>query len=171
MISKLKGVCNYPDRLVAVFDKLIWRTIGPKSFLFGTAQFSLWASGAVNYDYIVTNSIKSSLSGSRFLSQFGLLQNISKTLMHVIIWWTMYGKEVQWITNSLASVMAVPITSNCINFFYRVWLSIDICICIILTVETLIIINIIITMSSYLFINGGWGEGGLVNQFFFRMEP
>ena len=27
----------------SVFDKLIWRTIGPKSFLFGTAQFSLWA--------------------------------------------------------------------------------------------------------------------------------
>ena len=42
-----------------VFDKLIWRTIGPKSFLFGTAQFSLWASGTVNYDYIVTNSINS----------------------------------------------------------------------------------------------------------------
>ena len=26
-----------------VFDKLIWHTIGPKSFLFGTAQFFLWA--------------------------------------------------------------------------------------------------------------------------------
>ena len=25
----------------SVFDKLIWRTIGPKSFLFGTVQFSL----------------------------------------------------------------------------------------------------------------------------------
>ena len=41
----------------SVFDKLIWCTIGPKSFLFGTAQFSLWPSAAVNYDYIVTNSI------------------------------------------------------------------------------------------------------------------
>ena len=49
----------------SVFDKLIWRTISPKSFLFGTAQFSLWASGAVNYDYIVTNSINSLLIGSR----------------------------------------------------------------------------------------------------------
>ena len=39
------------------FDMLIWCTIGTKSFLFGTAQFSLWASGAVNYDYIVTNSL------------------------------------------------------------------------------------------------------------------
>ena len=30
---------------ISVFDKLIWCTIdiGPKSFLFGTAQFSLWA--------------------------------------------------------------------------------------------------------------------------------
>ena len=37
----------------SVFDKLIWCTIGPKSFLFGTAQFSLWASSTVNYDYIV----------------------------------------------------------------------------------------------------------------------
>ena len=40
----------------SVFDKLIWRTIDPKSFLFGTAEFSLWASGAgtYNYDYIIT---------------------------------------------------------------------------------------------------------------------
>ena len=30
---------------------------------FGTAQFSIWASGAVNYDYIVTNSISSLLIG------------------------------------------------------------------------------------------------------------
>ena len=38
----------------SVFNKLIWCTIGPKSFLhvFGTAQFSLWVSDAVNYDYI-----------------------------------------------------------------------------------------------------------------------
>ena len=50
---------------INVFDKLIWHIIGPKSFLFGTAQFSLWATGAVNYDYIVTNSIKSLLIGSR----------------------------------------------------------------------------------------------------------
>ena len=40
-----------------VFDKLIWCTIGPKSFLFGTAQLSFWASGTVKYDYIVTNSL------------------------------------------------------------------------------------------------------------------
>ena len=47
------------------FDKLIWHNVGPKSFLFGTAQFSLWASGAVNYDYIVNDSINSLLIGSR----------------------------------------------------------------------------------------------------------
>ena len=39
----------------SVFDKLIWCTIGPKSFLFGT----------VNYDYIVTNSINSFLIDSK----------------------------------------------------------------------------------------------------------
>ena len=49
----------YTYMYISVFDKLIWRTIGPKNFLFGTAQFSLQASGAVNYDYIVTNSINS----------------------------------------------------------------------------------------------------------------
>ena len=49
----------------AMLDKLIWYTIGPKSFLFGTAQLTLWASGTVNYDYIVTNSIISLLIGSR----------------------------------------------------------------------------------------------------------
>ena len=43
----------------SVFDKLIWCTIGPKSFFFGAAQFSLLASGTVNYDYIVSNSINS----------------------------------------------------------------------------------------------------------------
>ena len=48
-----------PLIMVSVFDKLIWRTTG--SILFGTAQFSLWASGTVNYDYIVTNSINSLL--------------------------------------------------------------------------------------------------------------
>ena len=48
----------------SVFDKLIWCTIGPKSFLSGTAKFSLWASGAGNYDYIITNSINSLLIGS-----------------------------------------------------------------------------------------------------------
>ena len=47
---------------ISVFDKLIWRTIGPKSFLFGTL---FGPDGAVNYDYIVTNSINSLLIGSR----------------------------------------------------------------------------------------------------------
>ena len=56
-------VCVYNS----VIDKLIWCTIGPKSFLFGTAQFSLWASGAVSYNYIVTNSNNSLLIGSRFI--------------------------------------------------------------------------------------------------------
>ena len=47
----------YTYTLTSVFDKLIWCTIGPKSFLFGTTQFSLWARGAVKYDYVVTNSL------------------------------------------------------------------------------------------------------------------
>ena len=55
------SLCMY----TSVFDKLIWCTIGPKSFLFSTAQFSIWANGAVNYDYIVTNNINSLLIGSR----------------------------------------------------------------------------------------------------------
>ena len=43
MTSRL--LYNYVDLNVicSVFDKLIWCTIGSKSFLFGTAQFSLWA--------------------------------------------------------------------------------------------------------------------------------
>ena len=51
--------------MCSVFDKFIWRTIGLKGFLFGTAEFFLWASGAGNYDYIITNSINSLLIGSR----------------------------------------------------------------------------------------------------------
>ena len=51
---------------ISDFDKLVWCTNGPKSFLFGTAQFPLFGpDGAVNYDYIVTNSINSLLIGSR----------------------------------------------------------------------------------------------------------
>ena len=60
------------------------------SFL-DTSQFSLQASGEVNYDYIVTNSIKSLLIGSRCFSNahtlnifepiWPMLQNLSKTMM------------------------------------------------------------------------------------------
>ena len=39
------------------FDKLIWCTIGPKSFLFGLHSSLFGRDGAVNYDYIATNSI------------------------------------------------------------------------------------------------------------------
>ena len=42
----------------------------PKSFLFGTAQFTLWASGTVNYDYIVANSINSSVNRLKMYSQW-----------------------------------------------------------------------------------------------------
>ena len=35
--------CRVYIIVTSVFDKLIWLTIGPKRFLFGTAQFSLWA--------------------------------------------------------------------------------------------------------------------------------
>ena len=59
--SQLLHVCTS----CSVFDKLIWRIIGTKGFLFGTAQFSLWASGTINYDSTVTNSINSLLIGSR----------------------------------------------------------------------------------------------------------
>ena len=46
---------------ICVFDKLLWRIIGPKGFLFGTAIVLSWArdsaESTVNYDYIVPNSI------------------------------------------------------------------------------------------------------------------
>ena len=56
----------------SVFDKrtCMWCTIGPKSFLFGAAQFSLFGpDGAVtcNYDYtyVISITINSLLIGSR----------------------------------------------------------------------------------------------------------
>ena len=72
-----------------VFDKLIWCTIGPKSFLFRTAPFS-GPNGTVNYGYIVTNSINSLLIALRSIPNdahivepiWHMLQNISETLMH-----------------------------------------------------------------------------------------
>ena len=45
-LSSNKKVCNIMSSFIVMkqcFNKLIWRTIDPKSFLFGTAQFSLWA--------------------------------------------------------------------------------------------------------------------------------
>ena len=77
---------------INVFDKIIWHTIGPKSILFGTEQLSLWADGAVNYDYIVTNSINSLLAQNVFPMAHSLtivepiwpmLQKLSKTLMYM----------------------------------------------------------------------------------------
>ena len=72
---------------ISVFDKLIWHTIGPKSFLFGTAQFSLWASGTINYDYVVTNSINCLLTVFAMVHTltiiepfWPMLQNVSKPL-------------------------------------------------------------------------------------------
>ena len=59
-------------------------------------QFSLWASGTVNYDYIVTNSINSLLIGSRCIHNgahtnhfepiWPKLQNLSKTLAYIYIY-------------------------------------------------------------------------------------
>ena len=67
---------------ISVFDKLIWCTIGLKSFLFGTAQFSLWANGAVSYDYIVTNSINSLLIGSRYIPNGAHTNHLWANLAH-----------------------------------------------------------------------------------------
>ena len=44
---------------ISIFDKLTWRTIAPKNFLFGNCT--------VNYDYILTNSIKSLLISSKYI--------------------------------------------------------------------------------------------------------
>ena len=66
----------------SVFDNLIWCIIGPKSFLFGTAWFSLWASGAVNFDYIVTNSISSLLIGSRCILNGAHTNHFRANLAH-----------------------------------------------------------------------------------------
>ena len=52
-------------QLIMIILSLTALTVCLRSFLFGAAQFSLLASGAVNYDYIVTNSINCLLIGSR----------------------------------------------------------------------------------------------------------
>ena len=63
--------------------KLIWHTIDPKSFLFGTAHFSFCASGAVNYDYIFTNSINSLLTGSRYIPNGAHINNLAHASKHI----------------------------------------------------------------------------------------
>ena len=65
------------------------RTIGPKSFLFGTVQYSpLSKMAAVNYDYIITNSINSLLIGSRCIPN-SAHTNLGNNLVNV------YGPIVQ----------------------------------------------------------------------------
>ena len=59
-ITVFPHICNMLATLFLI-KLILWCTIGPISFLFGTAQFSYWAIGAANYDYIVTNSINSLL--------------------------------------------------------------------------------------------------------------
>ena len=80
---------------ICVFDKLLWRIIGPKGFLFGTAIVLSWArdsaESTVNYDYIVPNSInffsRCIPNGIYILTiaelNWPTLQNMSKTLMHI----------------------------------------------------------------------------------------
>ena len=52
-------------------------TIGPRSFLFGTAQFSLCTSGTVNYDYIVTNIIKSFFNWLQMYNVFPMAHTLT----------------------------------------------------------------------------------------------
>ena len=50
---------------ISVFDKLIWHTIDPKSFCLTLHSSHFRPDGAVDYDYIVTNSL---LIGSKCIS-------------------------------------------------------------------------------------------------------
>ena len=59
----------------------------PKELLIQHYTVLFWASGAVNYEYVVTNSINSQLIGSRCIPNgtivepiWPILQNLSKTL-------------------------------------------------------------------------------------------
>ena len=96
---------------ISVFEKLIWHTIGPKSFLFGTAQFSLWASGAVNYDYIVTNSITSLLIWSRCIPNGA----------HTNHFWTNLAHASRLIKN--CDIHALYNTELYSTMKYRAWMN------------------------------------------------
>ena len=87
----------YTISRLRVLDKLS-DIIGPKIFLFGTAKFSLWASGIVNFDFAVTNSINS-VNWIKFPMVHTLtivepiwpmLQNISKPLSRIQLSWLLY---------------------------------------------------------------------------------
>ena len=84
----------------------MWHTIGPKSFLFGTAQFTFWANGAVNYDLIVTNSIDFWLIGSRCILN-GSIQSLDWN-SGMELWTGM----VECIMNQIAHVQYDSSTTN-----------------------------------------------------------
>ena len=65
-ISKPPTLSILHTLISTLFDKLIWRTIGPKSFLFGpVVQLFFGADGAIN---TITNSINNGLlNGSKCL--------------------------------------------------------------------------------------------------------
>ena len=83
----------------SIFDKLIWCTIGPKSFLFGTARFSPWASGIVNYDFIITNSTNSLLIGSRCLPNGAHTNHCWTKLTHA----SKHIKKLWWVSTMIPS--------------------------------------------------------------------
>ena len=53
---------------VSVFHKVIWPTIGLIASYLALHSSLIVLDGAVNYDYIVTSSINSLLSGSSYIS-------------------------------------------------------------------------------------------------------
>ena len=72
---------------IGIFDKLIWHTIGSKGFLFGTAQFSLWAVMIILSLY---NSINYLLIGSRCIPN-GTHTNHLKEEVDWRVWTIMSG--------------------------------------------------------------------------------
>ena len=77
--SFLVYIVIFRNSTARISDKLIWHTIGPKSFLFGTAKF-FGPDGAVDYDYIITNSINSLLIGSSCIPNGAHTPNLAHAL-------------------------------------------------------------------------------------------
>ena len=99
----------------SVFDKLIWRTIGPKSFLiaFGTAQFSLNWLKMYSQWHIHTLAI--------FEPIWPILQNVSKIVMHTYNIY-IYNSHIIYMYNLYIHVHNTQHTYTFMYTYVHIWM-------------------------------------------------
>ena len=89
MYVYIMNICTQSN--IYTYQCFLWHTIGPNNFLFGTAQFSLWARWhSYNQDYIITDNNPLFVNGFK-INVFPMEHTITivehiKTLVNIYIY-------------------------------------------------------------------------------------